>query len=334
MQVLLGRTIDALKQLYKDQPQLFIGKKGGTDFEKIVYDTLKAQAMGTEFDGTIELIGGQKFPDIVVDKKYGIEVKSSKGAGWRTTGSSIAEGTRVEGVDEIYLLFVKLSKPVDFRYRLYQDCLSEAVVTHSPRYQVDMELKEGETLFDKIGIQYNELRQRDNPIQTVLNYYRQNMRPGESTWWISEEQDKASNFVLRTWDTLDKPEQHTLHLKAFCLFPEIFGQEKTKYNRFTLWLVSHNSVVNPHARDVFSAGGTQEVEYLGKVYSLPRICYQVYTMVAEIQETLKTMELEELAEFDCPYKGEADRWERWVEAVCSHAKKPGGFPLKNFLLNA
>ena len=34
-------------------------------------------AVGTPFEDSIELIGGQKFPDIIAKKFYGIEVKTT-----------------------------------------------------------------------------------------------------------------------------------------------------------------------------------------------------------------------------------------------------------------
>ena len=51
----------------------------------------------------VELISGQRFPDIIADRYYGIEVKSTKENHWTSTGSSIVETTRIEDVDDIYI---------------------------------------------------------------------------------------------------------------------------------------------------------------------------------------------------------------------------------------
>jgi hypothetical protein len=48
------------------------------------------------------------------------------------------ETTRVEDVDRIYMMFGKLNKPVEVRFRPYECCLYEVAVTHSPRYLIDM----------------------------------------------------------------------------------------------------------------------------------------------------------------------------------------------------
>ncbi|WP_212744209.1 hypothetical protein [Maribacter sp. ACAM166] len=55
-------------------------------------------AVGSEFENSIELIGGQKFPDIVAKKFYGIEVKTTTQNHWKTTGNSVLESTRVDDV--------------------------------------------------------------------------------------------------------------------------------------------------------------------------------------------------------------------------------------------
>lgn len=89
-------------------------------------------AQGTSFEGTIVEWDGRRFPDIVANKFYGIEVKTTTKNHWKTTGNSVLESTRIEDVERIFMLFGKLGKPIEFRGRAYEECLSEVVVTHSP----------------------------------------------------------------------------------------------------------------------------------------------------------------------------------------------------------
>jgi hypothetical protein len=140
----------------------------GRQLEPFIRDVLSELAIGTPFENTIELIGGQKFPDIIAKKYYGIEVKTTTQNHWKTTGNSIFEGTRIEDVERIFMLFAKLAAPIEFRCRPYEECLSEIVVTHSHRYQIDMNLERGETIFDKINIPYDVLRKLDNPIKPII----------------------------------------------------------------------------------------------------------------------------------------------------------------------
>ena len=87
----------------------------------------------------IRLVSAQYFPDIIAEKYYGVEVKSTKENHWTSTGSSIVESTRDKNVENIYMLFGKLGgKTAEFKCRPYEDCLSDIAVTHSPRYLINM----------------------------------------------------------------------------------------------------------------------------------------------------------------------------------------------------
>jgi hypothetical protein len=85
--------------------------RGGINLEKDVYQIVNKNAKDSIYEGNIELISGQKFPDIVAyvnsNKAYGLEVKTTKQNKWKSTGSSIFEGTRVDDVKNIHLLFGK-----------------------------------------------------------------------------------------------------------------------------------------------------------------------------------------------------------------------------------
>lgn len=47
----------------------------------------------------IRLVSAQYFPDIIAEKYYGVEVKSTKENHWTSTGSSIVESTRDKNVE-------------------------------------------------------------------------------------------------------------------------------------------------------------------------------------------------------------------------------------------
>ena len=73
----------------KIQPQFFL-KRSASEFEKDTFDALCECAKGTDFENTIVLISGIEFPDIVVRKFYGVEVKTSQKS-WKSTGNSVLE---------------------------------------------------------------------------------------------------------------------------------------------------------------------------------------------------------------------------------------------------
>ena len=124
----------------KRRPDYYTSREG-IKFETDVCEVMKHASKGGEFENTIELISGRKFPDIVANNFFGVEVKtSSKGSPWKCVGNSILETSRVESVERIYMFFGKIMPPPEFKFRKYEECLYDIAVTHSPRYLIDMEL--------------------------------------------------------------------------------------------------------------------------------------------------------------------------------------------------
>ena len=120
--ILLNSTIEELNAHAKKSPKK-IEQLRGNKLEPYVRDVMTDLAVGSQFENSIELIGGQKFPDIVAKKFYGIEVKTTTQNHWKTTGNSVLESTRVDDVERIFMLFGKLGKPIEFRCRAYEECL-------------------------------------------------------------------------------------------------------------------------------------------------------------------------------------------------------------------
>lgn len=234
----------------------YYASRGGNPLEDDVKRALDECAVGTPFAGTIKKVSGQRFPDIVAAKLYGVEVKSTKDNHWTSTGSSILETTRVSGVEKIYMTFGKLGgKRIEFRSKPYEECLCGIAVTHMPRYLIDMRLNPGETIFDKMGVSYHALRQMDNPVVPVANYYRSQLKPGERLWWTGDSSDETVSATIRLWKNLSAEEKRK-HTAYGCVnYPEVFGGD---YDGYALWLTSQG-VVDPHIRDQFSAGGQEEM---------------------------------------------------------------------------
>lgn len=299
--------------------------KGGQKLEKEVKDALDHAAEGTNFEGTIEIISGQRFPDIVAAKYYGVEVKSTKEDRWTLIGGSVAEGTRVENVEHIFFLFGKLHKPVEFRTRRYEECLCDIAVTHSPRYKIDMKLPEGETIFDKMGITYDEMRKLQNPIQPVVEYFRSTLKPGESLWWVNGEDaaSEAAPAKIRMWKTLSKKEREELIAQGFALFPELFSDSRNKYERFTFWLVTNHGVVSSSMRDPFSAGGQFDLDVNGIHYEkLPQKYIQLFSCKDKVKDTiLKSGEDVLCVTWGMEETGIEYRMKTWMELVSKYAEK-------------
>lgn len=271
-QNLMHDTDLRLNNFARGNSKYFVGRNG-TPLEDDVLCALTKAAINTPFEGTIIKVSGASFPDIVACGYYGVEVKSTKSNSWKSTGSSILESTRVDNVERIYLTFGKLGgNPVEFLSKPYEQCLYDIAVTHMPRYLIDMQLDQGKTIFDKMGIPYDDLREMDNPVPPVAEYYRKRLKPGETLWWTSDPVEEPVSAKIRLWRTLSTEEKLLYKIYALVNYPEVFCGN---YDAYSLWLTSQG-VVDAHLRDQFSAGGK---EYLplssGKLYPFPGVFRRV-----------------------------------------------------------
>ena len=278
----------------------------------------------------VKLISGNKFPDIVAEDYYGIEVKSTTSDSWTSIGSSILETTRVQSVDDIYMLFGKLGGDVpEFKCRPYQDVLSEISITHSPRYLINMDLNQSETIFSKMGTTYDEFRQLEDPISCARKYYREKAIQAnvlEMPWWLtSANVEEAHSFNIKLWNSLNQEHKKDLQAKCMILFPEALNPARNmaKYNNTTLWLCSYNQVVHPNIRDMYSAGG--KITHADGV-KLRTPVAQVFNIIVEHSERIKgmlthpTIELEMLIQDYNPILLQSkNMYESWLDICCKYA---------------
>lgn len=304
---------DALKR-----PQYY-ASRGGSLLEDDVVNALIESSKGTAFENTIEKISGQRFPDIIAAKFYGVEVKSTKDNHWTSTGSSILETTRINGIERIYMTFGKLGgNPIEFLSKPYEQCLYGIAVTHMPRYLINMQLNEGDTIFEKMGISYDELRKMDNPITPVAQYYRSLLKDGESLWWTGDRTDEAVSPKIRLWKNVDSKEKLFYTIYGCVNYPEVFAGN---YDRYSLWLTTQG-IVDSHIRDQFSAGGKEEMLLSsGEEVKLPGVFRRVkenYTLFLKriAQEDPRELAGKQIHDLDI-ING---RIKEWSETVSKHAQ--------------
>lgn len=319
---LLNSTISELN-IHAQKSSNKVATLLGRNLEPYVRDIMTDLAVGTVFENSIELIGGQKFPDIVAKKYYGIEVKTTTQNHWKTTGNSVLEGTRVDNVERIFMLFAKLASPIEFRCRPYEEVLSEVVVTHSPRYLIDMNLEKGNTIFDKIKTPYDTLRKNENPIRPIVDYYKSKLKPGEELWWMDAENDsKPSNIVIKIWNNLSLKEKQELKNRSMVYFPELFGNKGDKFGRLAIWLVTREAVICPNVRDLFTAGGKRDYTVGNKIYpKVPRIFLNLFDNIPTIVETIMQTSAFELSENWETQTTDKTKLFDWIDLVAEHAKK-------------
>lgn len=318
---LMAKTDDILNSEAIGREDYYKGRNG-TKLEEDVYDALKRCAINTAFEGTIQLVSGNSFPDIVANRFYGVEVKSTNKNHWKSIGSSILESTRDQNVERIFLTFGKLGTPIAFKSRPYEECLSGISVTHYPRYQIDMELEEGKTIFDKMGISYDELRTMDNPVAPVSHYYKQQLKPGESLWWAdSNVEGTIAPPTVRLWSVLTSDEKSFYTVQGYALFPEILGHSSAKkYQRYALWLATNCGIINTNIRDQFSAGGRVDIVTQKGVFErVPAVFGRIDKYKELIIETLLSTDEYVLKEYWQHHTISENRLKQWCQLAAKAA---------------
>lgn len=330
-QSLLNNTLDTLETEARRNQEVYL-KHLGKKLENVVAEIMKEKSKGTPFENSIELISGQRFPDIIANRYYGVEVKTTKMNHWTTTGNSVLEGTRVDGIERIYMLFGKMYSPIEFKYRLYEDCLSEVVVTHSPRYLVNMDLQKGKTIFDKLDIPYEILRKSSNPIKPIIEYYRNSAKGKGEVWWLDKGEDAdevtGKSMIISFWNTLPKNLRKHHIATGFVYFPEVLNSD---YNRFAFWLYEFQSIICPNVRDSYSAGGTGEITWKNRTYyRIPKVIMNLIESLPEIRDIISNTENDKLS---CYWKNHfKDKKSYWISLILENSQQMKlPFDLKKYI---
>lgn len=282
------------------------GKKlSGTDFEAIVYDGLLE--VGFKKDEITH--SSQKFPDFIIEDtedgdKIGIEVKKTDGAKWEVIGGSIYESLKND-IEDTYVLMAKLggNKP-EVRLRKYEECIADLKVTHSPRFYLNLDLKEGEDYLTKNDA--NDLLELSG--DELNKKIRQLLRSQKSTWWSEGE--------TIAFGDLAKEEKGSYLNEGIALFPEVFN---SNYQKFTPWLVYSCFVWCGNVRDIFSAGGNVFDDELQIYISA------IMNRALENSESIKRRIIEMTEEEQLKFWGIAtdnidERLDNWLELVSANLK--------------
>ncbi|MEO8769186.1 MAG: hypothetical protein ABI402_03860 [Ferruginibacter sp.] len=292
----------------------------GNQFEDLVFNQMVLSSANTAFDGHVEKTGIYSFPDIVVQRLYGAEVKMTTADKWTSTGNSVLESTRVTDVSTIYMFFGKFGNNFDIKYRKYQDCLNDIGVTHSPRYKIDMNLAEGQSIFSKMGIEYNDFRQDENSIRLVKRYYRNLLQEGQELWWIDGgNEERAVSPIIQTYSNLERNTRERFINECFVLFPEIVGSSQVKFERAAAYLVTNYNAVSSSLRDSFTAGGRVAFNYNGNgnEVTISRVSYKIFERAKEIRDLLYELPKNMLSSYWRQYAN-GDPVEMWLGLITEH----------------
>lgn len=321
---------------------------GGEKLEAVVINAMQAVAPVYRFDPEqIRHTEKQHFPDIVSNDYFGVEVKSTQSNHWKSIGSSIVESLRDSNVKKVFLMFGKLPADAEcaFMCKPYEECLYDIKITHSPRYQIDMETPKGKTIFDKLGEEYDIFRKDPNQIKVMRNYYRQYYaEKGSMPWWIEDideqvDTDPIKSYLensngARFWDDIDDVDVKSFLIESmYQLFPELLKSKcNNKYKNAALWLCSRYSIINPSFRDIFSAAGqgriivddTDVIENIPKTLCIFLIHYQ---NILDSFDT-KGLSYSEIPIYADYYKSDCNLKEAWLDRVREYWEGNKDIPIR------
>lgn len=317
-------TIDAFESLLeKTEKELVITIRnaptmGNIEFEDSVYRAMSNCAKGTAFEGQINKTDKGAFPDIIAKEIYGVEAKQIQKSSTRTRGNSIFESTRASNVEHIYLMMHwDVIGEGQISWRRYEDCIADVVITHSPRYLLDVRLDSKDNLFHKMKIDYNEFRvlEQNEMMEYVRKQYA--VEDGEAAnnlWWLETRDRKP----LATIESLNRKDGYKLVGEAFFLCPLVFGASSnhTKFTAVLAYWLSQG-IVSQVVRDKFTSGGKEEIHGV----MTPQIIARALKRKEQIIQATKDADDELICHFwgvDTPPLLE-ERLSRWLDEVEKHS---------------
>ena len=230
--------------------------KDSKTFENRVREVLKEHLLHTEL--VIDFSpAAQAFPDIAIGS-FGVEVKFTEKDTWRSVANSVLETNRIQEVKNVYLIFGKMGGVPDVKWDKYEKCVMHVRTSHVPRFEV--EIGASESLFDKLGISYDNFRTSEmhDKMQYIRMYARGRLKEGERMWWLEDTPGEEHSVPIqaRLYTTLAENEKTQLRAEAILLCPQIVKSSgaKHKYDDVALYLLTYHGVLCHQTRDLFSAG--------------------------------------------------------------------------------
>jgi hypothetical protein len=205
----------------------------------------------------------QAFPDIAVGR-FGVEVKFTLSDTWRSVANSVLETNRIESVEKVYLVFGKMGGKPEVRWGDYEQSVIHVRTSHVPRFEV--ELFANRSLFDLMGIAYDDFRQlpMEEKMSYIRTYARSRLHEGERLWWLEDTPDSEHTLPIqaRLYTSLSTEEKKRLRSEAVLLCPSVVdsGRSRNKYDDVVLYLLTYHGVIAHQARDLFSAGSVANPE--------------------------------------------------------------------------
>lgn len=234
--------------------------------EEFLVDLLKKAMTQLGYDANlVNHHGGHAFPDVsITGSGVGIELKGAT-SNRKFNGNSVVASTMLPDLKKIFLMYW-IGSAGDIGHKDYFDCVATPVVTHSPRFQLDIDLDKNASMFgtgpDKVGT-IDDVIFTDNGIDSekIIKWMSDKAkRKGETPWWISTDESLPTGSTgLIQLNKVDKKKQKEFMKYSFLGFPKILAKgsptkgSSTKYAGLFEWAIQTRSIYAD--RDNYSARG-------------------------------------------------------------------------------
>lgn len=135
-------------------------------------------------------------------------------------------------------------------------------------------------------------------------------------WWIDQDNDdKAVSPIIKPYRNLSDKEKENFIVEAMILFPEMFGNSNTKFERAAAYLIAEYNAVSANLRDLFTAGGQVKLKIKGKSVMTPQLAFRLRFRAKAIEKKIKEMDAEKLLFYWRVKKLEKDRLRQWKKIL-------------------
>ena len=199
-----------------------------------------------------------------------------------------------------------------------------------------MNLAAGETIFDQMNTTYDELRYLDDPVGSVVKYYKSQMKDGERLWWAGSTDEESiievDELKVRLASVLTPQERQLITAEGIALFPEVLGKGQQKYSQFVLWVAAEHRVVSPSTRDFFSAGGQGTISTNRAIFTkMPQIVVKINAMKDRIHTIINSSNDVTLCQTWRVDKTEHDRIGQWINIITRYCDTFGVYSSREVL---
>lgn len=177
-----------------------------------------------------------------------------------------------------------------------------------------MNLPSGKSIFNKIGVDYDTLRNDPDPIQKIKDYYRTQLKDGEELWWIDQD-DREVSPIIKPFRNLSDKEKENFVVEAMILFPEMFGNSTTKFERAASYLIAEYNAVSASLRDSFTAGGQVKLKVNGKNVLVPQIANNLFANAKVIVKKIDKIDSKTLTYYWRTKKVNKDKLTQWLDLI-------------------